>query len=138
MSHKNEKWHLYVIECAGFYKIGITGSPYERMKTMRAYNPLPLKCVMYRTIPRRSARLVEGLVHQRLAEFHHTGEWFRASLDDIRAATYDAMLEAQRVERRTLKRERAAEEKAAAQNIVRLWHTDGTAEAAAGQKAKKL
>ena len=63
---------LYIIEMLGFYKVGFTTHPVERMKSYRTHSP-----IMPRIIYISFAHMgTEILIQMLLSEHHHAGEWF--------------------------------------------------------------
>jgi hypothetical protein len=67
--------NLYVIQARGSarFKIGISETPTERLRTMQIGSPLDLELVCAVAI---ESRKVEALAHELLANQHHRGEWF--------------------------------------------------------------
>lgn len=71
---------VYLVECAGFHKIGWTrGSPEDRVYWMRHANPLPLQLVA--AIP--GTMKDERAWHRRFADVRERSEWFRLTEDDV-------------------------------------------------------
>lgn len=85
------RWLIYAISCDRFHKVGITGNLAFRLHAMALTNPLPIRCVMYRHIPRSRARAIEKIAHATLAATAHGREWFTAPLPEIRAAIEEAI-----------------------------------------------
>lgn len=87
---------VYFIECGegGPIKIGIAQSVYSRMAALQSANPHPLECLV--AVERIEARFLEEALHERFAEHHIRGEWFRpapelvALIDAFRTGEADA------------------------------------------------
>lgn len=77
---------VYVLECAGFYKVGLSTNFGKRLEQIQTNNPLPVKCVAFRYVPMRRRVEIERSVHAVLAEYRMHGEWFRTDIATIRAA----------------------------------------------------
>ena len=72
---------LYIIECNGHYKIGISKNIYKRLAAMQTGNPYELKVAsVYNT---NNPYFLEGTVHLELKNIHVRGEWFKGDLDYI-------------------------------------------------------
>lgn len=82
---------IYAIKCEHFFKVGITTNKDARLATLSRMNPFDLSCELYRTIPYRHAHFIEKHVHDALSEWHHRGEWFTASLPEIKSALVNAI-----------------------------------------------
>jgi len=80
----NDRWLLYVVECAPYLKIGISGNMKKRLHDMKLLNPMPLSLIHYRLVPRRRSRLVEAAVHAALADYAHGREWFTVPIETAR------------------------------------------------------
>jgi len=80
----SEMSNIYVIECAGFIKVGIAGSIEGRLQQLRAMNPL--ECELRHTVQvcKHYARTVETRVHMALHKLGrtHRYEWFSATADE--------------------------------------------------------
>jgi len=73
---------LYIIECQGFYKIGIASDIEARLAQLCTGNPFPL---VVKTIYKfENADPVERAIHQRYKEQRKRGEWFELSYDDLK------------------------------------------------------
>jgi len=66
---------VYVLECDGFAKIGFTTALRRRISALQLCNPKPLRFLVALCGDRR----LERSLHQRFAEHHTSGEWFRLS-----------------------------------------------------------
>jgi hypothetical protein len=73
--------YVYLLECQGFYKIGITRNVVERLKACQTGNPFEIKLVYYDFCSR--ARTVEGILHALFKDKNVRGEWFKLSDKDI-------------------------------------------------------
>jgi hypothetical protein len=70
---------IYIVECEGYYKVGISIDFNVRLKGLQCSNPLPVKTIkLYNDI--EHAELKESAIHKRLKEYHHIGEWFKCDL----------------------------------------------------------
>lgn len=83
---QHQKTFIYVIECAGLFKIGLAKNLSVRLATFETGNPLPLKTFAFRRVPAISATLVESWLHQHFAKSRLRGEWFALNPAEIRPA----------------------------------------------------
>jgi len=88
---KYEPWYLYVIKTeSGFYKIGISRSPYDRYAQLLPGIPessnvqLMIKCVN-----KEMARELEAKLHKDLAEWNTVGEWFKVPKVTLALVIFD-------------------------------------------------
>ena len=72
---------LYLLECKGFYKIGITSNVVKRVETLQMGNPFIIKIIMFR--PMIHAKRVEHELHRRYAGYNVSGEWFRLTDNEV-------------------------------------------------------
>jgi len=73
---------LYIIECQGFYKIGVASDIEARLAQLSTGNPFPLTVeTIYKF---ENSDPVERAIHQRYKEQRKRGEWFELSYDDLR------------------------------------------------------
>lgn len=76
---------IYVMECAGFYKIGWTMTPRTRRITLQVGSPLPVTLV----------GVIEGSVmneaewHEAFRDKHVSGEWFSLTEEDVARVLHD-------------------------------------------------
>lgn len=70
---------VYVIECAGVFKIGTTTNLATRLRTIGSMCPMPVRLVA----KMHGGRQTEMLLHDRFRERHSHGEWFRLTDDDV-------------------------------------------------------
>lgn len=75
---------LYVLECAGKYKIGITGNMASRLTNYRGHSPLPVKVIFCRRS--FNARRAEAALLSALVCFRLHGEWVECEPDILDAA----------------------------------------------------
>jgi len=73
--------YLYLIECQGFYKIGIANDVGSRLAQLSTGNPFPL--VVLATWGFENALPIEAALHQRFESNHERGEWFLLSSQDL-------------------------------------------------------
>lgn len=88
---------LYVIHAAstGYYKVGKANVPLDRVRGLQTGNPFQLTIV--HSVPGEApdeAMRLEARVHEILDPYHHRGEWFSCTLDQIKAAIEQAKTEA--------------------------------------------
>jgi hypothetical protein len=73
----DERMYLYVLQTGPFVKIGISANLVQRADHMDALNPIEPTLLLYRTMPRNIAQLVEKRIHGLMSQYHHKREWFR-------------------------------------------------------------
>lgn len=67
--------HIYVMECQGFYKVGITENVRHRVSTVQTASPFPVTLVAsWRSA---DAKREEKRIHSLLHRYHERGEWFK-------------------------------------------------------------
>ena len=67
---------VYIIQCRGFVKIGITkNDPMIRLGLLQVGNPY--KLTLLNSFYSESAKYDEGRLHTRLARYYVRGEWYR-------------------------------------------------------------
>lgn len=76
---KQKEGDLYMVECLGYYKIGIAIDVKERISNMQTGNPFPIRLV--KTWPGRAD--LEREVHEMLDQYHHRGEWFKGGTCEL-------------------------------------------------------
>ena len=89
----DDSYFLYVFQCGPYMKVGITIDLDKRKAGIETHNPFKIRRRLWRRFPRKHVRFVEGFVHKELRERHHRGEWFTASIEEIRKAIYKATKE---------------------------------------------
>lgn len=72
---------VYLLECEGFYKIGITDDVRKRLSQIQTSTPFNVKLI--HSIPLANAWLLEKHLHERFAKKRVRGEWFKLSSDDV-------------------------------------------------------
>lgn len=70
-----ETRHVYVIECGGRIKIGISVNPNERAQQIEIVSPFKIESVWF-TMLTRYARRIEALAHAHFDAERVHGEWF--------------------------------------------------------------
>ena len=83
--------YIYVIECAGFHKVGKAFNVPLRLDGLRTGNPFPMMCVYSIAVVHDMARRIEKRAHHALAAHHHRGEWFAVPLGVCRSAVDEAV-----------------------------------------------
>jgi hypothetical protein len=71
--------YVYVMECAGFYKVGWSGAPSERLRQIQLCNPLPVQLVGHI----KGSMDDETSWHKRFSSKRVRGEWFSLSPQDL-------------------------------------------------------
>jgi len=87
----NKTATLYVIECAGFCKIGYAANFETRFSALDCANPLPLRKVALRSVSEASIAYVEAWVHHRFADRRTKGEWFAVPPNEILSVLPEAL-----------------------------------------------
>lgn len=90
---------LYVLECAGYYKIGITRNFASRFKSISHGCPLPVSKVATRTVPAAGLMQAEAWLHQKLVDRCVKGEWFAVEREEIRPLLQKAVAKAKQYDR---------------------------------------
>ena len=78
--HLKKEGYVYVVHCAGAYKIGVSVDPDSRVKNLCA--PYPITYVF--KIYTEDMYGLEKELHERYAHLHTNGEWFLLSEEDIK------------------------------------------------------
>lgn len=70
---------VYIFECQGMIKVGVTHDPLWRLKVSQTGNPFEIRLLGFRVVeyPFR----VEKMLHRNLGAYHVRGEWFRVPPD---------------------------------------------------------
>lgn len=75
---------LYVIECPGHVKIGLSGIPEQRMAELQVGNPHRLRiAASYRFQSRTAAYVAEKGAHMMLRDHAAAGEWFAVTAVEV-------------------------------------------------------
>jgi hypothetical protein len=87
---------IYVMECQGFHKIGMTpkNDVEGRRKDLQVGNPFPIRIVDRRTAPLAGLAYAESWLHHKFDDRQALGEWFAVGWDEIEPALKDALLRA--------------------------------------------
>lgn len=72
---------VYVMECAGFYKIGFSKNPKSRRSTIQTHNPLDVKLIA--SIKVHAYKDLEKELHALFSSKRLRGEWFELSYSDL-------------------------------------------------------
>ena len=73
----DEPISVYVIECAGYAKIGIAADPIARVLELNTGSPIRAELYRHRTFASRViAREIEGRLHRIFRSRRTNGEWF--------------------------------------------------------------
>lgn len=112
--------YVYFIECSGYVKIGFSYRPEHRMQSLFAsgklLRPADMDIAKERTLLHTIPDCLikdERRLHAVFAEYHETGEWFRATpmfYRDLLALDYETITQ----ERARLRRERRQAKEAVA------------------------
>jgi hypothetical protein len=73
--------YVYLIECSGYYKIGIASDVERRLAELQTGNPADLTidtCYEFSNV-----QAVETVLHQKYSAKRRRGEWFELTLTDI-------------------------------------------------------
>ena len=73
--------YVYLVECAGFHKIGITSNIKNRIGSLRSSCPLNVNLVRAARV--KNARKYELILHNTYKEKNHHHEWFMLSEGDV-------------------------------------------------------
>ncbi len=73
--------YFYILECSGFYKIGIAQDYKSRKRTYVTENPHPIREIFADKIP--CADRVEAYLKKAFRHKNHRGEWFNFSKRDL-------------------------------------------------------
>lgn len=74
--------YVYLMEMGGFYKIGASLDPKQRLK---AFSTLPWPARIAHQIATKRPRALERALHQRFAARRRNGEWFKLLEGEVRA-----------------------------------------------------
>lgn len=81
---------LYVLETAGFYKIGRSRDVESRRRDLQVGCPTPVRIVLARSYDMALVITLEMAIHDLLRAHRGNGEWFKCSLSTIRRAIRQA------------------------------------------------
>lgn len=81
---------VYLMQCGGFYKVGISADPWKRLKTLQTGSPLEIRLIHSVWLPRHLAHLAEADIHFRFRGTRVRGEWFTADGGELRELLDDA------------------------------------------------
>lgn len=73
---------IYIFECQGYYKIGLTDDVKKRVNGLQVGCPFDIRIV--KSWRSNDARVEERRIHQLLEAYHVRGEWFKLP-DDLLA-----------------------------------------------------
>lgn len=79
--------YIYIIKCANAYKIGITRSPKERMKTYKTENPFKIEVIVMENVYDYSE--LETYLHNICSHKNIHGEWFNLNKEELRIVLVD-------------------------------------------------
>lgn len=82
IGRKPKKPKVYVLECEGHYKVGVSLNPRSRITSLQIGCPFPIKLVM--TITHPNADRLEARLHQLYRRHRVRGEWYALSPDHLR------------------------------------------------------
>lgn len=72
---------LYIIECMGFYKIGVTSNLQNRLRAFQVGNPFEFKVRLLKNC--EDCRCVERELHKTFESVRVRGEWFKLNEFDL-------------------------------------------------------
>lgn len=75
---------IYVVSCGHYLKIGVAKNVDKRMRALQVGMPLEVKLECLWDVPAETAFKAEACAHRLLAKHRVRGEWFTATLDDVR------------------------------------------------------
>lgn len=87
---------LYVVECAGFHKVGITRDFAKRLSVIDTGTPMPVRKIAMRTVALAGMVYAETWLHHQLSPHHVKGEWFSAERQQILRLLPEAVRQAER------------------------------------------
>lgn len=76
---------IYVVSCGPHIKIGVTRNIAGRLKALQVGQAYEVKLECLWDVPAETAHKAEACAHRFLAKHPVRGEWFAATLDDVRA-----------------------------------------------------
>lgn len=87
---------IYVLECQGFHKIGMTREKNvdRRCEQLQIGNPFSLKVLCHRSVPLAGMAYGESWLHHQFADRRMHNEWFAVSEDEVQEALPKAVLRA--------------------------------------------
>ena len=71
---KDKKGFMYIMECAGYYKVGMTNNSKQRLKSIQSMNPL--KVTIKDVFMFDDASIAEAIMHILFLTDRMHGEWF--------------------------------------------------------------
>ena len=83
---ENAGW-VYVYECLGRYKVGVTSNLKRRLKQLRTHSPGMPSLIWQRKYPNPVE--IESAIHKRLAVYRTHGEWYNCDRTIVDAALPD-------------------------------------------------
>lgn len=90
---RQPRWgFIYVMECEGFYKIGWSADPEQRLRAMQPCNPFQIS--LMGTVAAFDTQ--ESIWHERFADRHVRGEWFRISQAETERVLQEPLAEVPR------------------------------------------
>jgi hypothetical protein len=75
---------IYVVSCGPHIKIGVTRNVDGRLKALQVGQAYEVKLECLWDVPAKTAHKAEACAHRFLARHRVRGEWFAATLDDVR------------------------------------------------------
>jgi predicted GIY-YIG superfamily endonuclease len=76
---------VYIVECAGVYKIGTTTDMHKRMSALQAGCPHPIHICLKML----GHHPVEAILHEEYRDKRSHGEWFRLDENDLASILRD-------------------------------------------------
>ena len=81
--YRGRKGTIYVVECAGFYKIGLATDFKKRFRGIDFAVPLPVTKIATRTVPLAGMAYAEAWLHEQFKNRRVKGEWFAISEAEV-------------------------------------------------------
>jgi len=79
--NKDSPGYVYIFRADTVFKIGMSGDPEQRLKTLKSKPPYPTEVV--HTIHSNTPRMLEHQLHNKYAGIRAFGEWFHLTEKDI-------------------------------------------------------
>lgn len=97
--YSDPRVYIYGIKCGDLIKVGISKSIARRLKDFRLGNPQPMEVVFKRHAYLAFSKQIERAMHEYLKEYAVGREWFRCTVEDVKAASRHATIDYHEVKR---------------------------------------